>query len=227
VATHLDVRPGRTVADLAADEPALHDPSQLVAYATPHPSGLQVYAAPGQWVAGPEMTPAAATAFVETATLAHDRLVIDLGSDTNERSIAVLSGADAIVLPVRAEIPALRAIRSLVGVLADVGDHLDRVVFVLSHPSGREMVLKPRDIETFLGRPPDAEVPHDPLLFIRAANEGIPVLLAAPASAPADAFRRLAALVSGDLPPARAEPSAKEPERRPPGRFGGLFGSRG
>ncbi len=227
VATHLDLRPTRYVSQLTADEPALRDPSQLVAYATPHPSGLVVYAAPPDWAPGPEMAPTAATAIVDTATLAHDRVVIDLGSATNERAVAVLSRADAIVLPVRPEIPALRAIRSLVEVLTEAGADVDRAVFVLNHPSGRDMILRPKDIETFLGRPPDAEVPYDPLLFVRSANEGIPVLTSAPTSAPAEALRRLAALVSGETPTAYPEPPVKEPERRSPGIFGGLFGPRG
>lgn len=227
LATHLDLRPSLTVAQLAADEPSLHDPSQLTAYATQHPNGLSVYAAPADWAPGPEMTPAAAVTIVATATLAHDRVVVDLGSSTCERSIAVLEGADTMVLPVRPEIASLRAIRSLVDVLADRGANLDHAVFVLSHQVSSEMTLKARDIEAFLGRPADAELPHDSIVYVRAVNQGIPVLTSAPTSAPGEALARLAAIASGEQPVARADAAGQRHERRPPGLFGGIFGSRG
>ena len=227
VATHLDLRPKRSILDLAADEPALSDPSQLVAYATQHASGLVVYSAPTEWDTRPEMRPAVAASIVETATLAHDRVVVDLGSATNERALAVLAMADTIVLPVRPEIPALRALRSLVELLGTREVGVDRTVLVLSRATGQETPLKPRDIETVLGRAPDAEIPYDPVACARAVNEGIPILVASPGSAAGEALARLAAIATGERPTTASETPAPPTERRPPGLFGGLFGQRG
>jgi pilus assembly protein CpaE len=227
VAIHLDLRPARSVLELAADEPALTDPSQIVAYATRHSGGLLVYTAPMEWYPGSEMTPAAAVSVVETATLAHDRVVVDLGSATDERTLSVLAIADAIVLPVRPEIPSLRALRSLVDLLATREADLDRAILVLSHASGHVTTIKPRAIETFLGRTADAEIPYDPVVCDRAVNEGVPVLVSAPASPAGEALARVAAIASGEWPTTVVEPPAPPTERRSPGRFGGLFGSRG
>jgi len=227
VATHLDLRPARSVLELAADEPALTDPSQLIAYATPHPSGLLAYTAPTEWHAQPEMPPAAAVSIIETATLAHDRVVVDLGSAIDERTLAVLLHADAVVLPVRPEIPSLRALRSLVDVLATRDADLDRAVIVLNHTAGPGTTLKPRDIETFLGRMPDAEVPYDPAACVRAVNQGIPVLVSNPASPAGEAFALITGIAGGEEPTPSGETPAPPPERRSSSRFGGLFGQRG
>jgi pilus assembly protein CpaE len=227
VATHLDLRSSRSVLELAADEPALTDPSQLVAYATGHASGLLAYTAPTEWYNRAEMAPAAAVSLVETATLAHDRVVLDLGSDTDERALSVLARVDTIVLPVRPEIPSLRALRSLVDALAVREVDLQRAVFVLSHTAGPDSTLRPRDVETFLGRTADAEIPCDPVVCVRAVNEGSPVLVSSPMSPAGEAFARVAAIASGERPTAAPETPAPPAERRPSSRFGALFGPRG
>jgi pilus assembly protein CpaE len=227
VATLLDLRPVRSILELAADEPALTDPSQLTAYATRHASGLLSYTAPTEWHSRADLAPSAAVALVETATLAHDRVVVDLGSAIDERALAVLLQADAVVLPVRPEIPSLRGLRSLVDVLATRDADLERAVIVLNHTSGPVAMLKPRDVETFLGRSADVEVPYDPTTCVRAVNQGIPVLLSSPTSPAGEAFARIADIAAGDGP--RAGPTAAPPalEHRSSGLFGGLFGQRG
>ena len=53
----------------------------------------------------------------------------------------------------------------------------------------------------------DDEIPYDPILFLKAANEGIPIVISAPGSPPAQAFRRLAASLVG--------PVAQEPATEP------------
>jgi MinD-like ATPase involved in chromosome partitioning or flagellar assembly len=56
----------------------------------------------------------------------------------------------------------------------------------------------------------DDEIPYDPILFLKAANEGIPIVISAPSSPPAQAFRRLAAsLVGPTVQQPAAEPAFK------------------
>lgn len=226
VATHLDIRPRRTITDLASDEGALVDPSLLPTFAERHASGLSIYAAPGTWDPTAIMTPEMAVVFIETATLAHDRLVLDLGSAVDERTLSALARADVALLPVRPDIAALRALRSFADALAERQIDLGRTAFVVNDIAGRES-LRPRDVETVLGRSPVAELPNDPLAFVRAVNEGIPVVISAPESAGAVALMRLASIAIGD---AGSAPEAGRPasptEKKSSGRFGGLFGNR-
>jgi pilus assembly protein CpaE len=226
VASHLDIQPRRTITDLAADDVALVDPSLIATYAERHPSGLSVYPAPGGWDSTAIMTPQMAVAFIETATLAHDRVVIDLGSAFDDRCVAVLGRADVAIVPVRPEVPSLRAVHSFVDALAAREVDPAKLLFVVNQMAPRE-ALRPQEIETALGRPPAAELPYDAALYIRAANHGVPIVTSAPDSAPAVALMQLAAIVLGepDLPVAASAPPG--PEKRPAGLFGGLFGSRG
>ena len=55
------------------------------------------------------------------------------------------------------------------------------------------------------------QLPHEPVLYLKAVNEGIPVISGAPKSAPAERLRRLATLVAGTqaVPVTRAPEAAK------------------
>ena len=61
---------------------------------------------------------------------------------------------------------------------------------------GREM-LKLQDIENSLAAKITLEIPHEPVLYLKAVNEGIPVVRGAPKSAPAERLNRLATLLAG------------------------------
>ncbi|MCU0506092.1 MAG: hypothetical protein MUE82_10065 [Chloroflexi bacterium] len=224
VATHLDIRPHRTITDLGRDDLALTDPSLVATYAERHASGLAVYAAPGTWDPAVVLTPEMAVAFIETATLAHDRIVLDLGSAVDERTVATLARVDAIILPVRPEVAALRALHSVADALAEHHVDLAKAAFVMNDLTGRES-LRPKDVETALGRAPMGELPYDPQACIRAVNEGVPVVIGSPESAAAQALVRLASAVAGEAGHGDGHPAVQD--RKQPSRFGGLFGGRG
>ena len=73
------------------------------------------------------------------------------------------------------------------------------------------------DIENALGRRVAIRIPYDPLLYLRAANQGNPVFAAAPTSQPARRFDQLAAVLLGEDAPA----AAAETRRR---GLAGIFG---
>jgi len=79
--------------------------------------------------------------------------------------------------------------------------------------------LTPGDIENALARRVAIRIPYDPLLYLRAANQGTPVFAAAPTSQPARRFDQLAAILLGEDAPAAA------PEQRRRG-LAGVFGRR-
>ena len=89
-------------------------------------------------------------------------------------------------------------------------------MFVLNNAFARE-ILKPRDIEHALGTKIAFDLPYDPFLYLKAVNEGVPIVLGAADSPAAAQLVKLADSVFGQdgftLPPA-------EPERRR--LFGGL-----
>ena len=70
-------------------------------------------------------------------------------------------------------------------------------MFVLNNPFARE-ILKLRDVESSLGSKVAFELPYDPFLYLKAVNEGIPIVIGAARSAPAERLVRLTGSAFGD-----------------------------
>ena len=122
--------------------------------------------------------------------------MIDAGSELDERSLAVLERAEAVLVPIVPEIGALKALHSLLEYLTEVGSAAAAATFVLNHLFAREM-LSMKQIEAAIGTKIEAEIPYDPGLYLKAINEGIPIVRSAPTSAPARALARLAGIAIG------------------------------
>ncbi len=196
VATHLNVKPRLTVADLAADDGGMLEPELLRTYAEKVEPGLHVIAAPATPETGRLITAEPVAQILATAARAYGMVVVDAGSTLDERSLAILDWAEGVVVPIAPEIGALKALHGFLEYLTEEGAVPAKSTFVLNHLFARDM-LSMKQIESSIAAKVDAELPYDAGLYLKAVNEGIPVLVGAPASAPGRAFARLAALVSG------------------------------
>ena len=58
-------------------------------------------------------------------------------------------------------------------------------------------ILKLRDVESFLGAKMAVELPYDPFLYLKAVNEGVPIVTGAPRSAPAERLTKLSEIAFG------------------------------
>jgi pilus assembly protein CpaE len=217
VATHLNVKPRLTVADLIADEAGMLEPGLLRTYAEKVEPGLNVIAAPATPETGRLITAAHVEQILVTAPLAYATLVVDAGSTLDERSLTILDRADAVIVPIVPEIGALKALHGFMEYLAEEGTVPAKSTFVLNHIFARDM-LTMKQIESAIGGKVDVELPYDAKLYLKAVNEGVPVHSSTPTSAPARALARLAAMVSGIAEVADGGRNAKR---------GGIFGGRG
>ncbi|HET7676581.1 MAG TPA: AAA family ATPase [Candidatus Limnocylindrales bacterium] len=199
VATHLDLRPPQSLAELARDEVAMAEPELLRSYAVQHESGLAVFCAPTTPDQVEAVQPEHVRRFLSSATRAYDVVVVDAGHTLDGRTLAVMEMADNIVFPLYPEIAALRALHSLLDALTEGAAVGGKTSYVLNHIFAREM-LKQRDIENTLAAQITTELPYEPIVYLKAVNEGIPVVRGAPRSAPAASLSRLAATLIGDLP---------------------------
>ena len=216
VATHLNLRPRQTLADLVRDDSAMREPELLRGYAARHERGLHVLAAPAAPEAAETITSAHVGRILTTALEAYDLVVIDAGSALDERVLTVFEAADTIILPVYAEIAALKAMHALLEFLSETGSIALKSTFVLNNLFARE-ILKLRDVESSLGSKVAFELPYDPFLYLKAVNEGIPIVIGAPRSAPAERLVRLSSSAFGD------EGLAPAPAAAAPKKSGGLF----
>jgi pilus assembly protein CpaE len=192
VATHLNLEVRHSLADVIRDDAALREPELLRTYAIRHDSGLHVLAAPPT----PELSGLVEAQHVEqlleTILRQYDAVVIDAGSMLDDRSMIVLDHADAVIVPVYPEIAALKAVRSMLDYLNENGSAASKTTFVLNNTFARE-ILRMRDVESALGSRVTLELPYDPFLYLKAVNEGIPIVKGAPRSIPADRLVRLSA----------------------------------
>ncbi|MFP5342447.1 MAG: AAA family ATPase [Candidatus Limnocylindria bacterium] len=216
-AAHLNLEPKQSIADVVRDESSMREPELLRTYAMRHDSGLHVLAAPATPEAAELVTPEDIGRILPTLLDGYEQIVIDAGSHLDERSMTVFEHAETVILAVYPEIPALRAVHALLDYLNEAGSVGSKALFVLNNLFARE-ILKPRDIESALGTRISVDLPHDPFLFLKAVNEGVPIILGAPRSAPAERLTKLSSNAFGqDGFTVPVEPAPKK---------GGLFGLR-
>jgi pilus assembly protein CpaE len=218
VATHLNVKPRLTVSDLAADESGSREPEFLRSYAEKVEPGLHVIAAPATPELGRIITPIQVDTILTTAPHAYQVMVVDIGSTLDERSLAVLDRADSVIVPITPEIGALKALHGFLEYVTEEGAVPAKSTFVLNHIFARDM-LSMKQIESAIAARVDVELPYDAGLYLKAVNEGIPIVRSAPSSAPARALARVATVAAGveDL----AETSRDG--RKNAGRLGGIL----
>jgi pilus assembly protein CpaE len=224
VPTFLDVTPRQTLVDVVRDEQALREPELLRTYATRHDRGLHVIPAPGSPELADLVTAAHVDSLLETVLGTYDFVVVDAGSSIDERTMAVFERADSVVFPIYADIAALKAMHSMLDYLNDAGAVSGKSSFVLNNIFAKE-ILKPRDVESSLGAKVTLELPYDPFIYLKAVNEGNPIVLGAARSLAADRLSRLSSLVfDNGLVVAAAAAAAADVSNN--GKRGGRFALR-
>lgn len=221
VASHLNLQPKQTLLELSRDEAALHETDLFRTYVIHHVSGLNILASPPSPSFAGLITAEHVELVLARAAEAYEIVILDAGTALDNRLATIFSQSETVVVPVLPEIPALNSVHILLEQLADTGALAGRTVFVLNNAFAREL-LKRTDIEAALGSRISADLPYDPIVYLKAVNEGNPVVRSAPKSPPADKFRALAlAVFGGALSPApSAEAAAPKKEKR------GIFGRR-
>jgi pilus assembly protein CpaE len=196
VATHLNLDVKQSLADIARDDSAMREPELVRSYATRHESGLHVFAAPTSPELAEGITPAHVDKILTTILQAYDTVVIDTGSWLDERTMTAFEHSETVIFAVCPEIGALKALHSLLDYLNEAGSVSAKSTFVLNNMFARE-ILRLRDVESALGTRVATELPYDAFLYLKAVNEGVPIVLGAPRSIPAERFVKLATTALG------------------------------
>ena len=215
VATHLNLSAKQTLTDIVRDEAVLREPELLRTFAMRHDSGLHVIAAPPTPASSESITPDHISQLIAALLEGYESVVIDAGSTLDERTLTVFEAAETIVLGVYPEIPALKAMHGLLDHLIESGSIAAKATFVLNNMFARD-ILKRRDIEAALGTEIGLDLPYDAFLYLKAVNEGVPIVMGAPRSAAAERLVKLSSTAFGTdgVVVPRSEPKKK------PGLFG-------
>jgi pilus assembly protein CpaE len=213
VATHLNIEPKLTIADVVRDETSMREPELIKTYIVRHDSGLHVLAAPMSPEASELVTADHVEHILGTLLEGYDAVVVDAGSVLDERALRVFEAAETLLLPVHPEISSLKAVAALLEYLNETGSVSGKSTFVLNNMFARE-ILKPRDIESALGARISTDLPYDSFLYLKAVNEGVPIVLGAPRSPAAEQLVRLSTSAFGsDGYTVPQEPTARRQRR--------------
>ena len=196
VATHLNLDAAQTLTDVFRDEATLREPELLRTYAMRHDSGLHVLAAPTSPNAAEDITANQIATLIGALLEGYESVVIDAGSVLDERALTVFEAAETIILPMYPEISALKAMHGLLDYLNEAGSIGAKATFVLNNIFARD-ILKPRDIEAALGTKISLDLPYDSFLYLKAVNEGVPIVLGAPRSPAAERLTKLSSTAFG------------------------------
>ncbi|MBM4407586.1 MAG: hypothetical protein FJ038_03040 [Chloroflexi bacterium] len=197
VATHLNLAASHSLIDLARDEESVRDPDLLAPFLAEHQSGLRVLQAPGSPELAQLVTGRNVERLISGLSSVFEVVVVDSGSTLDERSLAALELADRIVIPITPELGSLKALSTMLDYLNEIGSLMSKATFVLNNLFAKDL-LKASDIEGALGTRIAMELPYDPLVYLKAVNEGVPVLTGSPKSAPADKLGKLATTALGN-----------------------------
>jgi pilus assembly protein CpaE len=216
VATFLNLVPKLTLPDLIRDSQGMISPEILRAtYLTRHESGVLLLAGSPTPQTQPLMSADETTRIIEGVIASIPTVIVDLGSNLDDRVMAAIDAADDVVIVVTPDFPALKSVFSFFEYLGQAGKATEPTVVV--NETYALQTLTPGDIENALARRVTIRIPYDPLLYLRAANQGTPVYSGAPTSQPARRFDQLAGLLLGEDAP------ASPPEQRRRG-LAGIFG---
>jgi pilus assembly protein CpaE len=217
VATHLDLRPKLTVADLLRDSQGTSSPEALRStYLMRHERGILVLAGSPSPDSGALMSGAEAGRILEVVMASVPTVIVDLGAHLDDRVVGALEEADDVVVVVSPDFPALKSVFAFFEFLSERGSRVAEPTIVLNEIYALQ-TLTPADIENALGRRVAIRIPYDPLLYLRAANQGTPVFAGAPTSQPARRYDQLAGILLGEDAPG----ATLEQRRR---GLGGIFG---
>jgi pilus assembly protein CpaE len=201
VATHLDMRPKLTMADLLRDSQGLISPEILRStYLQRHERGVLVLAGSPTPAAQALMTGEEAGRILDAVLTAIPSVVVDLGSHLDDRVMASLEASDDIVIVVTPDFPALKSVHAFFEFMGEAASRAAEPTVVVNEVYALQ-TLTPVDIETALGRRVAIRMPYDPLIYLRAANQGTPVFASAPTSQPARRYDQLAGILLGEDAP--------------------------
>ena len=219
VATHMDLYGRRSTADLAREDHSSPNPEVFAEAGRRHGGGLLVFGGPYRPDDATGIGPGHLVGLVEQMRGLYGTLVIDAGSTLDDRSFSVLAKADAVALVLTPDIPSLRLLHAFLQVMSESGGATDRSLFVVNHIYPKAMISS-EQIEEHLGIKIGLEIPYDGDNFVKAVNEGQPLMTIAHRSPAAATIRKLAAqLTTGSAPDAE---SAQPQQRK--GLFRGFLG---
>lgn len=207
----LNLTSGKTIADLAANAGAL-DPDSIADVLVTHSSGVKVLLAPTTPQEAETITAEQVRAILSRLLGMFDYIFIDTRPSFDEIQLLLLDLSDIVLALLTMEMTAIKAAKQYLEIAELLGYPADKTCLLLNRASTHSQITA-EDIEGHLKGRLKARIPDEPAAVLQSVNEGVPLVVSAPAGRYALAVDTLASLVTGGSVP-------DEPEREQ--RSGGL-----
>jgi len=170
-----------------------------------HSSGVKLLAAPPDAQSGEQVTGEHMRQIMQYLINMFDYIIVDTRPSFDEITLSLLDHSDKILLMLTLELTAIKGAKQYLELSDLLGYDSDRISLVINR-STLQAGIPVDDVGASLKGDIIARLPDEPLLAMRAINEGVPVVQSAPTSALAIEINKLAL----SLARASEAPEAKE-----------------
>ena len=202
----IDVPAKRGLADMADSPPELWTDDAFRSLIVNHePSGLDVLTWGFEPADAERIGPDLMIAAVRWARQHYELVIVDTHPGYDDRTVAMLSVANEILLTVTPEVGPLRNSAQFLQLAHELG--IDDTIRVVANRANHGVAI--RDMESALGRPVIATIVSAGATAVMAANAGTPLVIRFPKERITADIHRLARIVAGTEEAASVIPSDK------------------
>jgi pilus assembly protein CpaE len=197
---HLDLKPLRTLVDLAGLDPAQLDDSTFAPLLVQDRTGVQLVTGANAPEDAELVTVPLVQHGLDRLRAATDYVIVDTPPTFSQHVLAALDASDGVVVVVEPHLAALEAAKDWLDVLEKLSYPRERTLLVLNRTS--QSGLETDQVTRFFNRRPEVVVPFTPV-FDEAADRGRPLVVLRPDNAAAKVLRDLAAQLTVLAPAGR------------------------
>ncbi|MDP9252648.1 MAG: response regulator [Chloroflexota bacterium] len=200
VASHLNLTPQRTLADLAGTQPEQLDDATFATFLAQDRSGVQVCVGSSLPERAELVTVGAVQQSIERLRRGSDYLMVDTAPSFTQHTLAAIDTADGICVICEPHVASMKTARDCLEVLEKLSFPKERILLVVNRTT--QAGLETDEVARFFNRRPDIVVPFTPA-FDDAADRGRPIIVLHPDNAASKQLRDLAARLTVLAPAGR------------------------
>ncbi len=219
VGVFLNLQAKNTLADLIPQIDELDD-IILDGVLQTHSSGVKALLAPPRPEMADLVTPEHIKRILAYLRGCYEYVIADTSSSLYDLTLAILEASDLILLVITPDIPAIKDAKLFFEVMEVLGYPLEGVNLVLNKVD-RHSEIQEQNIANSIKHPITARISNDPLVTLRAVNQGIPLLIGQKDKVISRDILALATHLKGEL--TKVEEPEEEVEKESKGIISRIF----
>jgi pilus assembly protein CpaE len=197
---HLDLKPSRSLADLAQLDPAQVDDDAFKPLMEQDRSGVQLVTGANDPVDAELVTVPLVQHGLDRMRAVLDYVLVDTPPNFSQNVLAAMDASDGVIVVTEPHLASVEAAKDWIDVLEKLSYPKERVLIVLNRTT--QSGLETDQVARFFNRRPDGVIPFTPV-FDEAADRGRPLVVLRPDNAAAKVMKDLAAQLTVLAPAGR------------------------